>query len=168
MAGLPLELVLHNVRTFGVRSVGPRAGGAVLLMLLFVAFHPGENVRPLTCFTIAVIPLSITAQIIATVRHWRGEQMHSRYNGTPYAMWLLPRWSEVAIKRLEPFIALIVGCGIHHFNHPLGAFVITAAISLGIRVGIEHRGNWTRSMDMNDAIIEQTMAMEDAHKLQRR
>ena len=168
MAGLPLELSLHNANTFGVRSVGPRAGGAVLLMFLFVAFHPGENVLPLICFMIAVIPLSIFAQISATVRHWRGERILSRYNGRPYVMWLLPHVNEVTIKRLEPFVALVAGCVIHHFNHTLGAFLITAAFSLGVRIGIEHHVNWTRSMDMNDAIIEQTMAMEGIRKLQRR
>jgi hypothetical protein len=159
-SGLPLELVLHDVRTFGVRSVGPRAGGAALVMFVFVCCHPHDDQRPLTCFMIAAIVLSIVAQIIASIRYYRGGRELSRYNGTPYAVWLFPR-SEVAIKRLEPVVALLIGGAIHHFNHPLGAFLITAAFCQGIRVGLDRIGRRTRDLDMNDALVEQQMAMED-------
>lgn len=158
--GLPLELVLHNVKTFGVRSVSPRAGGALLLMFLFVAFHPDENVLPLICFMIAVVPLSIVAHISAKLRHWRGEQNHSRFNGRPYAMWVLPRWNEVTIKRLEPIMAWVVGAIIYHFNHPLGSFMVSAATGLAVKVATEYRGNRARNMDVSDALIEQRVAME--------
>jgi hypothetical protein len=165
---LPPELVLHKVTSFGVRSVAPRIGGALLLMFLFVAFHPGENCLPLICFMIAVIALGLVAQISALLRKWRGEQGHSRYSGRPYAMWLAPFVSEMAIKRLEPFVVLMAGWGIHHINHPLGSFLIAAAVGLGVRIGSEHRGNYARVMDMNDALIEQRIAMNNLRNMQRR
>jgi hypothetical protein len=165
--GLPFELVLHNVKTFGVRAVSPRVGGALLLMFLFVAFHPDENVTPLICFMFAVVPLSIVAYISANRRLRRGEECHSRYTGRPYLMWLFPRWSEVTIKRLEPILVWAVGGIIHHFNHPLGSFVIAAAVGVAVRVGFEHRGNYVRTMNMNDAFIEQKIAMDSARKMRR-
>jgi hypothetical protein len=158
--GLPLELVLHNVKTFGVRSVGPRAGGALLVMFLFVAFHPDENVRPLIWFMIAVVPLSIAAQISATLRLWRGQQSHTRYSGRPYAMWVFPYWNEVTIKRLEPIVTWVVGAIIYRFNHPLGSFVVCAATGVAVKIATEFRGNRTRNLDMSDAVIDQRIAME--------
>jgi hypothetical protein len=168
VAGLPIELVLHNVRTFGTRSVGPRIVMALLLMLVFVWSHPQDDCRPLISFLIAVVPLSIIAQVSAMLRQWRGERTHTRYNGRPYLMWILPWCGEVTIKRLEPFVMLVVGWGVHIFNHPLGAFLITAALGLGVRVGIEHRVNCARAMDVNDSIIEQTIAADTVRRMQRR
>lgn len=166
-AGLPLELVFHDVRTFGVRAVGPKLGGALLLMFLFAASHSHESGMPLGIFMLAVLLLGITAQIITWVRQWGGEKTHSRYTGRPYAAWLWPR-SEVTIKRLEPVAALLAGFGIHHLNRGLGAFVMTAAVGLGITVSIQYRSIWTRALDMNDAIIEQSMSAERVRVMQRR
>jgi hypothetical protein len=157
-AALPIELVLHDLRTFGVRSIPPRAVGTALLMFLFVAFHPNDNGAPLFGYMIAVILLSIIAQIIATVRLRRGAICHSRYNGRPYLMRLLP-WSEATIKRLEPFIPFILGWFVHRFNHPLGSFLITAAICLAIRVAIERIGDRERELDINDALASQALAV---------
>ncbi len=47
-AALPIELLLHDLRTFGVRSISPRAVAALLLMFLFAGFHPNENCVPLS------------------------------------------------------------------------------------------------------------------------
>jgi hypothetical protein len=141
---------------------------AVLVMFLFVAFHPDENVLPLICFMVAIIALSLVAQISATYRWGRGEQVNTRYNGRPYLMRLFSRWSELTIKRLEPYIVLILGWGIHHFNHSLGSFLITAAIGLGVRVGIEYRMIRSTAMDMSDGMIQQKIALENLRNLQRR
>ena len=83
-AALPIELLLHDLRTFGVRYVGPRAVAAVLIIFLFAGFHPDENCTPLTCLMVATILLSLGAQIIAKVRQWRGQSVHSRYSGRPF------------------------------------------------------------------------------------
>ena len=157
-AALPIELALHDLRTFGVRSVPPRAAGAALLMFLFMAFHQNDNGAPLFCYMIAVILLSVIAQIIATVRLRRGAMCHSRYNGQPYLMWLLP-WSEATIKRLEPFIPFTLGWCLHRFNHPLGSFLIAGAICLAITVALERIGNRERKLDINDALVSQTIAL---------
>jgi hypothetical protein len=156
---LPIELVLHDLRTFGVRSIPPRAAGAALLMFLFMAFHPNDNGVPLFCYMMVVILLSVIAQILATVRNRRRAVCHSRYNGRPYLMWLLP-WSEATIKRLEPFIPFTLGWFLHRFNHPLGSFLIASAICLAITVALERIGNRERKLDMNDALVSQTIALQ--------
>lgn len=165
---LPVELLLHNVKTFGIRSVGPRIGGALLLMFLFVAFHPDENCRFLVGFMIAVAALGSVAQISAMMRQRRGQASHSRYAGRPYLMWALPNWSEITIKRLEPIVIWAAGGVIHHFNHPLGSFLIASAVGLGIKVGAEYRGMRARSLDISDALISQKISIERVRNGQRR
>jgi len=161
---LPLELLLHNVLSFGVRSVGPRAVPALLAMFFFVASHPNDNCQPLERFMVVIIALSVIAHISALIRRWRGARTHTRYNGRPYVLRLLSRWNETTIKRLEPIAAFLVGFGIHHFNHPLGAFVMTSAVGFAFSVGVAYGVFSTRSMDMNDAIIEQTLVVENARE----
>jgi hypothetical protein len=141
---------------------------AVLLMFLFLAFHPHDNCRPLFWFMIAVIALSTVAQISAWRRQRRGEPSHSRYNGRPHLMSLFPRMSEVTIKRLEPAMSLAASLVIHHFNHPLGSFLIMASMCLGICVGLEHSARRERALDMNDALIDQQNDAAFARSLQRR
>jgi hypothetical protein len=166
-AALPIELVLHDVRTFGVRYIGPRAVAAVLVMFLFAGFHPNENCTPLSILMVTTIGLSVVGQSIANIRQWRGIAVHSRYGGRPYFSRLLP-FSEVTIKRLEPLLAFGAGWAIHVFNHPLGSFVVTSAICLAIRVGIERIGSNERALNINDAMIEQTMALESVRNLRGR
>jgi hypothetical protein len=110
---------------------------------------------------IAIIFLSIIAQIIAMVRRRRGVMCHSRYSGRPYLMCFLPL-SEATIKRWEPLITLMSGWCLHHVNHPLGSFVIAAAFCLAIKVGLERIGIRERALDTSDALIEQMLAMESA------
>jgi len=163
-AALTIELVLHDVRTFGVRYIGPRAVAAVLVMFVFAGFHPDENCTPLTILMVATIALSVVGQIIASIRQWRGVAVHSRYGGRPYLARVLP-FSEVTIKRLEPLLAFGAGWAMYAFNPPLGSFVVTSAICLAIRIGIERIGSKERALNMNDAMIEQTMALESVRKL---
>jgi len=82
-------------------------------------------------------------------------------------MKLLP-WSEVTIKRLEPLLAFGVGWIVHVFNHPLGSFLVIAAICLAIRVGMDRMGSSERALNINDAMIEQTMALESVRNMRGR
>ena len=166
-ASLPIELMMHDLRTFGVRSISPRAVAALLLMFVFAGFHPDENCVPLICLMAATILLSVVAQIIAKVRQHRGARVHSRYSGRPYAARLLP-FSEVTIKRLEPLVAFGAGWIVHVFNHPLGSFLVAAAICLAIKLGIDRIGSSERALNTNDAMIEQTMALESVRNMRSR
>ena len=57
-AGLPIELVLHDIRTFGVRSIGPRAVFALLIMIVFSGLFPNEDGRPISAFIVLTFVLA--------------------------------------------------------------------------------------------------------------
>lgn len=166
-AALPLELLLHNVFTFGVRSAGARGAGAVLLMFLFAMFYTNDNCTPLFVLTIATAVLCVIAHVSAMVRHGRGEGCHSRYNGRPYAMAFFPI-SEVRMKRIEPSLVLVLGWVVHHWNHPLGSFLMLSASCQGFRMVAEFIFTRTRALDLNDALAEQTVAMQAVRRTRRR
>lgn len=162
-AGLPIELVLHDIRTFGVRSIGSRATIALLLMAVFVGFHPNDNAAPLGFVMVGTVALSLLAFAIAKIRQWRGARVHSRYNGRPYLMWLSP-FSESTVKRIEPLMAFAIGWMIYCVNHPLGSFLVLASICQGIRVMLERIRNSEQALDINDALIEQSNSLETVHR----
>jgi hypothetical protein len=159
-AGLPIELVFHDFRTFGVRSIGPRMVIALILMFLFAGFHPQDDGAPLGCFMVFTIIAGTVAFLVAKVKQRRGAMVHSRYNGRPYFMCVSP-FSETTVKRIEPFIAFALGLIIDFANAPLGSFVMTASVLLALRVAFEHVGKTERALDINDALIEQGQAMEN-------
>jgi hypothetical protein len=166
-AALPVELLLHNPFTFGVRSAGARGAGAVLLMYAFGMFYTVDNRMPLFVLMIATAILCVVAQVSAMVRQGRGECCHSRYNGRPYAMAFLPI-SELRMKRIEPSLVLGLGWVVHHWNHPLGSFVMTSAFCQGFRMVAEFIFTRTRALDLNDALAEQTVAMQSVRRTRRR
>jgi hypothetical protein len=158
-AGLPIELIFHDFRTFGVRSIGPRMVIALILMVLFAGFHPQDNGAPLGCFMVYTIVVGTFAFLVAKFKQRRGAKVHSRYNGRPLLLYVLP-FSEVTVKHIEPFIAFVLGVIIDFGNAPLGSFAITASILLAFRVAFEHLGKTERALDINDSLIEQGQAME--------
>jgi hypothetical protein len=66
---LPLELLLHDIRSFGVRSVGPRVPGALILIFVFLAGYQGDNLVPLIGLMIAVFVMGLIARLSA-IRLW--------------------------------------------------------------------------------------------------
>jgi hypothetical protein len=161
------ELLLHDPRTFGIRSAGPRAFGTVLGMWVFALCYTIDNRMPLFALTALVALLAIVAHISALGRERRGEACHSRYNGRPWAVAIFPI-SEGRMKRTEPLLLVLSGWGLHHLNCPLGTFVITSGACYGLRVLLECMVTRTRALDFNDALAEQTVAMRAVNRLRRR
>ena len=153
------ELLLHDWRTFGVRSVGPRAGGTVLAMYVFAICYSYDNRTPLLLLTAIVALLAIAAHISAVIRQGRGQLCHSRYNGRPWALSICPV-SEARMKRTEPLLLVVSGLGLHCLNHPLGSFVITAGSCYGFRAVLEYLVTRTKTLDLNDAMAEQAISMK--------
>lgn len=161
------ELLLHDWRTFGIRSVVPRAAGTVLGMRVFALCYTYDNRTPLLALTVIVALLAISAHISAVRRERRGELYHSFYNGKPWALTILPM-SEGRMKRTEPLLLVLSGWGIHHLNQPLGSFVVTAGACYGLRVLLEYLVTRRRTLDLNDAMAEQAVAMQAMKRMRRR
>jgi hypothetical protein len=160
------ELVLHDPRSFGVRSVGPRALGTLLSMYLFASSYTYSSRRPLLVLTALIALLAIVAQISAVIREGGGRLCHSRYNGRPWAIAILPM-SEARMKRCEPLLLVLCGWGLHHLNYPLGSFVITAGACYGVRVVLEYLVTRRRTLDLKDAMAEQSVAMQAMNRIRR-
>jgi hypothetical protein len=165
MALVP-ELLLHDPRTFGIRSVFPRVGGAVLMIYVFAVAYVADDKTPLLFLAIATIILSILAYIAALLRERRQSVLHSRYNGTPWLSYLMPM-SEERMKRCEPFMVVATGWFVHPWNCPLGTFLIWVGACHGFRVVFGYLNIRNRELDFNDALAEQTIAMR-AMKRRRR
>ena len=166
-AALPLELLLHNVFTFGVRSAGARGAGAVLVIYLFAMWNPYDNQTPLFVLMVVTAVLAVVAHLSAMAREARGELCHTRYAGRPYAMALFPI-SELRMKRVEPLLVLAIGWLLHRWNYPLGAFVMTSGWCQGFRMVVEFLFNRTRALDLNDSLAEQAIAVQAVRRTRRR
>jgi hypothetical protein len=164
---LSAELTLHNPFTFGIRSVGPRAAGTLLLMWVFGLCYTSDNRTPLLAFTALIAALSVIARISAMIRERRGKLCHSRYNGRPWALTVLPI-SELRMKLVESWLLILGGWGLHHLNVPLGSFVMASAACYSLRTAMEHLANRTRTLDFTDALTEQTIAMQAMRRVRRR
>jgi hypothetical protein len=161
------ELLLHDWRSFGIRSVAPRAAGTVVAMYLFAMCYTFDNQTPLLALTAIVALLSICAHISAARRERGGPLCHSFYNGRPWAMAILPM-SEGRMKRTEPLLLILSGWGIHHLNCPLGSFIVTSGACYGFRVLLETLGMRRRTRDLNDAMAEQAVAVQSMQRNRRR
>ena len=161
------ELLLHDPRTFGVRSVAPRGGGAVVATYVFALFYTYDDKTPLIALSLVTAILAICAYISAKLHESRGQYCHSRYNGRPWLVRIFPI-SEARAKRAEPLLIVMAGWALHHWNCPLGSFVITAGFCYGFRVVLEYLGTRTRVLDFNDALAEQSVAMQAMKRVRRR
>jgi len=161
------ELVLHDPRTFGVRSVSARGGGAVFVTYLFGLFYSEYNTGPLMMLTLATAVLALVAYLCAAFHGRQGHGVHSFYNGLPWLVRIFPI-SEDQAKRAEPLLIVIAGWVLHHWNCPLGSFVITAGACYGFRVILNYLVDRTRVLDLNDAIAEQSVAMQAMKNRRRR
>jgi hypothetical protein len=165
-AALPLELLLHDVSSFGTRTVPSRFLGAALIMYVVIVGYQHSNGAPLACLVGMTMVLSLLAQVCAVIRKLRGGICHTRYNGKPYISILFPR-SERIVKRLEPPIALVLGIFIHAINPPLGTFLIISAVCLGLVVAGQNASISGRSDDIQDALIDQMASMKSVRRWNR-
>lgn len=166
-AATSIEVYLH--RNFGRRALGGNVVRAILLMVLFIVCARRAHRLPLECFLYGFVVLSMFAGIGICIRMWRGHPpMHTRYNGTPHVMWLVPRWNEVTVKRLEGLLVFAIGYGVIHFNRPLGFYLMTAAACFWLTMHGAAVAQRNKALDMNDAVIEQTIGAERFREMQRR
>jgi len=141
---------------------GERSGGmpgyiAILVVLIFCGlFGEKYNVAPLLAFLYIYITMAVIWQVRAVYRHKTGKPpVHSRYDGTSYLQLLLPKWKETNVKKIEPFIVILLGVAILKINVPFGVYLIAAGLGLGLTVGIGELIALKKLLDDIDARLEQ-------------
>jgi hypothetical protein len=161
---LSVEVFLH--RGFGSDYVGCGLL-AVFIMFVFAKFFPDENVRPLTVFAGMYAVLWLVATINVLIRWWRGgETIHSRSNGKPLLMRVLPGWKEMSLKHLEALLVILLGYGIRHLNRPLGDYLLVAGVFVLLRGYCLASQQRSRAVQLNDAVIEQKMVADQFQEMQ--
>lgn len=150
-----LEVFLH--RDIGDRYLSWNSAAVLLLVPLYLLGWQGYDPRPLGWFLIAYLGMCGVARLNAAGRRARGEAGHSLYTGWPRFLGPKARWSEVFMKRMvEPVVTFLFGCMVRDWwNAPLGTYLMIGAVCLLLSASASDALERVRSMDLNDAIIEQ-------------
>jgi hypothetical protein len=145
---------------FGARYIGLQALLALLAIPLWGSCFHGDDISQLTIFLESYFVMVVVARIGVGYRLWRGDAIHSYYNGAPRLGRLFPWLSEATLKRfIEPGLVLVLGKFIHETNHPLGSYLLFAAGCLASSAWITDFAMRKRTRDLRDAIIEQQIVM---------
>jgi hypothetical protein len=152
------EVFLH--RDIGSRYLGPNALGGFLLIPFFLIFFEGYDGGPMVNLWLVFIAMCAMHRWSFLWRR-RKSPTHSFYTGWP---WLLPeKYSqyEVKFKQIyEPMLILALGFPMTVFSPPVGMYMIVGSFCLGMKVGMGEFLTEQRSLDMNDAVVEQQLLAE--------
>lgn len=100
-----------------------------------------------------------------TARHFA---VPSRYSGTPWLKRFCPRTHETVVKGgLEPAILFLTGALLLGWSHPVGSYLMVAALGLGVSVSTTEEVLKARAYDASDALIEQRNALERLRAIRR-
>ncbi len=150
-----VEVLLH--RRMGSRSVHIRGFAAFLLIPIWTAFFPHDNLTPMYCFWLLFI-LGCARQRLSSLR---GDRGHSRYTGEPSLQRLFPKCGEIVVKKtIEPLFVIVAGLFCLDLSQALGSYLITAGIGLGVSVGLGEAVNKAKVRELNDARLEQQSVID--------
>jgi hypothetical protein len=155
--GIAFTTLAFMRRRFGDKFVGLQAGVALVFILLFGAFFPGHDLRPLMGFLAAYVVMCAWHNLSRR----QGLKVHSRYSGIPRLQRFFKRASEETIKaRHEPVLILVLGGLISLINVPLGALLLWSAIAITMNEITLHAAMQNRLREMNDQYIEQRCVLD--------
>lgn len=153
---LAVSSEVHLRRGFGVRYMGLQAALAAVAIPCFCIFFPHDDPRPLQWFMLAYLGMCAWNRMGSVRRALRGDHVHSRYNGTPLLGRVLPRTSELTVKRfVEPAVVFTLGLIVMEVNRPLGAYLLLSAFGLSATTGMIELYGKQRAQDMYDAFEDQ-------------
>ena len=156
---ISMEVFLH--RDVGERYLGPRAAAVLVLIPLYSLGWQGYDLEPLYWFLGTYFAMCFIARAGIAARLRRGEHCHSFYTGWPRFLGPRATVSEISMKRCwEPGILSLLGFAVRDWNAPLGTYLILGAASLAISVGASEAVERQRTLDMNDAVIDQEQTAE--------
>ncbi len=164
--GISVETMLHT--NFGERYHSLAAFLVIPLIITLSLFFPSEDIGPLLGFLTLYILRCGTVRLGVMYRRWRRISLHSHYTGSPLIRHLLSGWKETTLKRwAEPLLVGTIGAAINEFNRPLGTYLMLAAVGLFISVQLTFMHERAKTLDVQDAIFEQTRVAErvrEAHQ----
>jgi hypothetical protein len=147
------NVFLH--RGFGSRYLGIQALAPLLIIPMFGMLFPDHDQRGLLTL-LAIYLFALFAVRIDSMFRRPAEGLHSRYDGTPYLMLIVPRANELTIKRfVEPLLVSLVGIWVLSWDPPLGAFLLLTAFVMAATVNSAEAAERMRAMELADSLIEQ-------------
>jgi hypothetical protein len=158
------NVFLH--RNLGPRYMGLQAAAAVLLIPLWTVFWPHDDCRPLLWFLLAYLAMCFFARIGICWRFLRGRHAHSRYDGTPRLLRLLPWMGELRIKQfVEPALVFTIGVLLLPVSQPLGSYLMLVAFALFASVSTVQVYQRQRVMNLHDAFLDQREVVDGFRRM---
>lgn len=159
--GIAVTAEVFLRRRMGSRALGARPLVGLVALAIFSLLKPRVDPAPLQMFGVAAVAMCFVQSAASARRARRGERGHTRYNGEPWLALVLPRLSELTIKRtVEPLVLIGGGVAICHANELLGIWLILAGVAIAMTVRTEEYVERQRLMDLGDAMIEQRYRAE--------
>jgi hypothetical protein len=131
------------------------------MVLLFTGLFRGQDAGPMLLFLIAYLFMCVYARIgIIRRRRSGGVQCHTRYTGRSRLARVLPRLSEMAVKRIEAVLVFGIGMLMLPMCQMLGAYLMLAAFAMFSCLGLGDAYDRNRALDIHDAVIDQKAVAE--------
>jgi hypothetical protein len=162
----PVEVFMRT--RFGAKYFGVPSAVALLALPLWMTFWPGEDPQPLLIFWGLYIVMQLRARIECARMVARGDYVHTRYNGWPRLARLFRRMPERHVKiGPETVFVCVAGGLLMAVSPPLGSYLLAAGFSSGLLGSIIDAAERARSMEINDAWIEQQSLADRVREIQR-
>ncbi len=155
-----IEVFIH--RATGERYLAGQALAVFLLAPIYATFWQGYDLRPMLWFMPAYFGACVVNRLQQLARAKRGEHCHSYYTGWPRFLGPKATVTELTMKRFwEPLITLLLGCVCRDwYNAPLGTYFMIGGGCLFVSVNAAIMTMQMRTLDLNDATIEQEIIAE--------
>ena len=163
-----VEVLLHH--RFGCRAFGVPALGVLLLIPSHAAACENSDVRWLIAYWWVFLLLCLLHRIGMGIRYCRGtlHDEHSRYQGWPWVMHLVPSFSELKVKRVvEPLLVGAIAFSLVGFNPAVASFLGVAAICLFVKHGASAARDQEQELDLNDQVLEMQAQGERYRRIRR-
>jgi hypothetical protein len=154
-----LEVFLH--RDIGERYLGWNAAAVLVLVPLYMLGWEGYDARPMEGFLLAFLGMCAVSRMAIFRRRLQGGSCHSLYTGWPRFLGAKAKITELRMKQVyEPIGVFVLGLTFRDYEGPLATYLMIGAVCLFISVSASGTLERIRSLDLNDAVIEQELAAE--------
>ena len=155
-----VEVFLRH--SFGCRYLGWQAVVVIPVVMFHLAYSGDNHPGALTLFLTLYIVMGLLHRMSAFLAGWRGEIVHSRYNGYPLLLPRSMRQQQLLFKRwVDPLIVIALGYWILNAGERLlGTYLIFAGLALRFQGWLINQHQSILLLDMRDAAIEQQILVD--------